>query len=305
MKKITLMAVLFVSGLTLQAQTSFTGNTSGDPVYNTPASERQVVLITHSNTQTINPGDEIACASPTSFRDNSIFRDFDLAVDFGIAGAFEVTSAEIAIGPVTSPAGFPLTVNVYSMTDPFPGSWPGSAVLEGTAGAIITNADAESLLSIPLAATIPAGSRMIYEVMIVDDLTDTNFMRFGANLDGQTGPSWIMADACGAATPMDLAVAFGLPNSFVMNIVGDEVLGVGDNALSKIAVYPNPASDVLNVSVPASLEVKGAILYDVLGKNTGIQLVNGTMNTSSLARGIYMLNVNTSAGTFTKKVVKQ
>jgi hypothetical protein len=70
-------------------------------------------------------------------------------------------------------------------------------------------------------------------------------------------------------------------------------------------VYPNPAREVLNVDIPATVEVNTAVLYDVLGKNTGVRLVNGTMNTSNLARGIYMLNVNTSAGTFTQKVVKQ
>ncbi len=82
-------------------------------------------------------------------------------------------------------------------------------------------------------------------------------------------------------------------------------LSVDDYLLSRVSVYPNPASEVLNISAPSALEIKGAVLYDVLGKDTGVRLVNGTMNTSNLARGIYMLNLNTSAGKFIQKVVKQ
>ncbi len=183
------------------------------------------VIITHSNTQTIEAGAEIACASGTSFRNNSIYRDFDLAGDFGIAGDFNVTTAEIAIGVgVITPGGFPLTVNVYSIaTGTFPG---GALTLQGTTGTTVFESDAETILSLPVAATIPAGESLIYEVVIVDDGTDTNYMRFGANNDGQTGPSYIMAVDCGAATPTDLAT-LGLNNSFVMNIIGDEAGGGG------------------------------------------------------------------------------
>ena len=184
------------------------------------------VSITHSNTQTIEAGAEIACASPTSYRSNSIFRDFDLANDFGIAGDFIVTDAEVAIGVgVITPTGFPLTVNIYSTTT---GTFPsGVLTLQGTATTTIFDTDSETMISLPVAATIPAGESMIYEVMVVDDGTDTNYMRFGANNDGQTGISYIMAADCGAPDPIDMAVAFGLTNSFVMNVIGDEDLGGG------------------------------------------------------------------------------
>jgi hypothetical protein len=186
------------------------------------------VIITHSNTQTIEAGAEIACAGAAAYRDNSIYRDFDLAGEFGIAGDFVVTAAEIAIGAgVITPNGFPLFVNVYSAPV---GSFPDESqlTLQGSADIIVTDADSETMLSLPLSAVIPAGEAMIYEVAIVDDGTETNFMRFGANNDGQTGISWIKADACGAPTPVDLN-DFGLANAFVMNIIGDEDTGGGSD----------------------------------------------------------------------------
>jgi hypothetical protein len=187
----------------------------------------------------------------------------------------------------------------------FPDDWPAMAVLEGTAVYNATNADAETLVNVPVAATVPPNSRLIYEMVLVDDLTGTNFMRFGANLDGQTGPSWIMADACGAPTPMDLAVAFGLPNSFVMNVTGDVVLGTDDNLASQVSIFPNPATTRINIDVPANIEILSVALYDIVGKNTGAILVNGSMDVSNLSRGVYILNVKTDQGTLTQKVIKR
>lgn len=81
-------------------------------------------------------------------------------------------------------------------------------------------------------------------------------------------------------------------------------LGVDDNISSLASVYPNPAKGVLNVDMPSTITVKSSSLYNLLGQDTGVRLVNGTMNVSELARGVYILNVETSAGTLTQKVVK-
>ena len=66
-----------------------------------------------------------------------------------------------------------------------------------------------------------------------------------------------------------------------------------------------PASDVLNVRRPAGLEINSVVIYDVLGKATNAQIVNGQINVSSLSRGVYIISMETSAGTLTEKIVKQ
>ncbi|MFT7628835.1 MAG: hypothetical protein ACI9OS_002501, partial [Ulvibacter sp.] len=82
------------------------------------------------------------------------------------------------------------------------------------------------------------------------------------------------------------------------------VLSVNDNALAQVAIFPNPANDVLNIKVPSTIEVQNAVLFDILGKNTGVRLINGVMNTADLSRGMYILNLKTSVGTLTEKVIK-
>jgi hypothetical protein len=83
----------------------------------------------------------------------------------------------------------------------------------------------------------------------------------------------------------------------------DIVLGTENSELSQVAIFPNPASEVLNIKVPSTIEVTSVTLYDVLGKATNVSLSNGQINVSGLARGIYILNVNTTAGTLTEKVI--
>jgi len=91
---------------------------------------------------------------------------------------------------------------------------------------------------------------------------------------------------------------------FIME--GDcSTLGVDENKLSQISVYPNPVTDVLKIKTPSSVEITSASIYDVLGKNTSVKVLNNEINVSGLSRGIYILNLETSAGKLTRKIVKQ
>ncbi|MBL4664196.1 MAG: T9SS type A sorting domain-containing protein [Flavobacteriaceae bacterium] len=83
------------------------------------------------------------------------------------------------------------------------------------------------------------------------------------------------------------------------------VLGLGDNLADLVNIYPNPATTIINIDVPTSVEILSVTLYDVLGKNTGATLTNGTIDVSNLSRGVYILNVKSTQGTLTQKVIKR
>jgi len=331
MKKITLLLAFFIGSVGLMnAQSSFTGtNTSTQtPVtieslitrlqnignvagnvndYFTPQEQRMLnvhyngiqniapVVITQSNTQTIESGAEIACASATSFRNNNVYRAFDLPGDYGIMNGLEVTAVEFAMGTISTPSGFPITANIYSTT---PGSFPGGTLtLQGTAVHMATNADFETMINLPLSAMIPAGEAMVMELVLVDDGTDTNFMRFGCNNDGETGPSYIMAPDCGANTPTPL-FDLGLSQGFVWNVLGDdepgggadpaEVFGINNSTASLITFDPaDPAAfTTLGASPAAGFENAGAI--DPNDDGTAYVLDNGgAFYSVDLATGAY------------------
>lgn len=231
MKKITLLSILCMF-LTIpivmgQSTLTSTGEQTGATVVNGPAGittmNNGVVtnlapqVITYNTTQNITTGQEIACASTTSFRNNNMFVDFDLDNHFGITSDFDVLSVEFAIGTISTPTSFPITVNVWSSVGNFPG---GVRTLQGTAVYTATNADVASIVSVPLTATIPLGEKMVVELVLIDDGTDTHMMRFGCNSDGFIGESWIQAADCGAPAPTAFA-GLGLTQDLIINVIGD------------------------------------------------------------------------------------
>lgn len=76
---------------------------------------------------------------------------------------------------------------------------------------------------------------------------------------------------------------------------------------SLLEIYPNPASDVVNVSYPGKIE--SIQLHNTNGHMISIDvtsLSNGlfNLNTSTLEKGIYLLTVSTNEGTAVLKLVK-
>lgn len=116
------------------------------------------------------------------------------------------------------------------------------------------------------------------------------------------------ADLFGAGATWWMAVSdlIGEPfPSFAWKMTDEERLSVGDNFAEMVSVYPNPATDVININLPASVEVVSSSLVDILGKTTGVTYQNGQMNIGALAQGVYFLNLETNQGSFTQKIVKQ
>src|SRR5690606_19836622 len=72
-------------------------NMHPDSYYN----NRAPVTITHSVTQNIVAGNSVTCNAGGIPDQNSFFRDFDLAGDFGITDDFDVSSAEFAVEAVS------------------------------------------------------------------------------------------------------------------------------------------------------------------------------------------------------------
>jgi hypothetical protein len=98
----------------------------------------------------------------------------------------------------------------------------------------------------------------------------------------------------------------GFPDAHhFINLIVDSFLAVGDNLADLVSIYPNPATTRLNIDVPANIDILSVDLYDIVGKNTGVVLVNGAIDVSNLARGVYILNVTTDQGTLTQKVIKR
>jgi len=103
--------------------------------------------------------------------------------------------------------------------------------------------------------------------------------------------------------------AVGLFDNIKVSMVAeDSLLGTKDVSFEQanLSVYPNPASDVVNVSVDAL--VSNVAIVDLNGRTVKSVKFDGvstaSVNVSDLASGIYMMTVSSDKGTTTKKIVK-
>lgn len=78
---------------------------------------------------------------------------------------------------------------------------------------------------------------------------------------------------------------------------------------SNFAVYPNPASSVLNITSSANAAINAASITDINGRTVKTVSMNAVseaqINISDLSAGVYFLNVTSDAGTGTTKIVKK
>lgn len=82
----------------------------------------------------------------------------------------------------------------------------------------------------------------------------------------------------------------------------DPLLSIDENALSQISIYPNPAKDFLSIDMPSNIEINKISLFDTLGRKALVTSDNN-INLSDLARGIYILKIETTSGDLSKKIV--
>lgn len=83
-----------------------------------------------------------------------------------------------------------------------------------------------------------------------------------------------------------------------------------DSFLSeKFNIYPNPTTNVVNITNAENMVVEQVTVYDVTGKQLSTQSYNNEtevqLNVENLASGTYMLHVETAQGTAVKKLVKK
>ena len=87
------------------------------------------------------------------------------------------------------------------------------------------------------------------------------------------------------------------------------VLGTEDFFKSNFAVYPNPTTDVLNISSSNNGAINAASITDMNGRTVKTVSMNAVseaqINISDLTAGVYFLNVTSDAGTGTSKIVKK
>lgn len=103
--------------------------------------------------------------------------------------------------------------------------------------------------------------------------------------------------------------AFAQPTGNLIGESGnpDKIAIAKKDAIFAVNVYPNPANDIINLSVPADESSYNAFIFNQLGqvvKSLTTQENLTAVNVADLSQGIYLVKIIRSSGeTFTKKIV--
>lgn len=99
-------------------------------------------------------------------------------------------------------------------------------------------------------------------------------------------------------------------NRFELILNGKATTGINNTiannaANTKLSVYPNPATDVLNISLSNGTAIETVNIYNISGKLVNNTKLNGNqIDISQLNSGVYMVEVLTANGSFKTKFVK-
>lgn len=260
------------------------------------------LMITQSTSQTLVQG-TVACASNTTgfTSENHFIRKFDLANDFQISQAFNVTNIEFGVENAVTGIGTtqPIFIDLYTTT----GSMNFSSM---TLIASLDTAIPDMSLSpwsVPMNVTVPAGSILVVDIGALNGQIDGHTFFVGSNNLGENSPSYIAADSCGIANPTTFAT-INFPNvHLVINVYGDLVTATEEMEQISIQTWPNPVNGQFNMDLPAG-EWNVTIL-DLNGKSVYEATLSGKASTdlSNLSSGMYMFTAENGTRVYREKLM--
>src|SRR5690606_4560231 len=89
-------------------------------------------------------------------------------------------------------------------------------------------------------------------------------------------------------------------NLSAVNTIPAYILSVNEQLATKFNMYPNPATNVVNITNAENMLVNQVTVYDISGKQLSTQTYNNEtevqLNVENLASGTYMLHIQTTEG---------
>lgn len=260
------------------------------------------MMITHSTSQTVGTG-TVACVDQTTgfTAINHYVRIYDLLPEFSINDPFHISSIAFGVENASSGtgAGQPVSVKLYTLTGAIAFA---NMTLLAQKDTIIPDMTA-AFMNVPIIATVGQGQKLVVDVYIPDGQTAGHTFFLGSNNLGQTAPSYLASSDCGVADPVTYASIGHGTVHLIINVYGDVSAGMEDFSANKFEAWPNPANEVVYVSLP-----DGKWHVELIGIN-GQQIMsselsgNASLETNSLPRGMYLLRASNGTSSLQKKVI--
>jgi len=118
-----------------------------------------------------------------------------------------------------------------------------------------------------------------------------------------TVKEWKLNDAVVAGNTTNTYSLSNLSANSTVTVEFRSTVGISEIDQNGVSIYPNPSNGVVNIEMNTTIgrvtviDVKGTVVIEsVLNNNTG------TLNTSTLANGIYFLRIVTPTGVIAKQI---
>ncbi|SMC88693.1 T9SS type A sorting domain-containing protein [Moheibacter sediminis] len=261
----------------------------------------QTTITQNTDTTTILTPHAVTCGVQGSYTGyNVISRAFKLDT-FGITTDFTVTNVGFGFENITGDLPFALILSTSG------GAYPAGALTELMYEPVnISAADSGTILDVELseAVVVPAGSELVMAFEGDGELDLVSWYP-ASNDAGQSGPSYLTAPACGLNTPGTYASIGFADVHVIMTVTGTTDMGVVELNSKALSVYPNPATDVINVSLKNG-EAQSIEITNLAGQNVYSAKAANSVNVSFLPAGVYVVKVKDINGTtHMSKIVKK
>jgi hypothetical protein len=133
--------------------------------------------------------------------------------------------------------------------------------------------------------------------MPIEDANDITFVI--------TEPGSYHVVAAPAICPNSTSSTFGTPIVVAWN--PECALDIENPDADSFTLYPNPASEVLNINLPQNITSLNYAVIDITGKTllNGTANANNPINISGLANGSYIIKLNNDEKQYTKMFIKK
>jgi hypothetical protein len=123
-------------------------------------------------------------------------------------------------------------------------------------------------------------------------------------------PGTLLLDGTYTVT-IDAEDEYGNTSTCSFQLTVDTILGLNENELNAaIVMYPNPANAFVNLRNNSAIALTEATIYDLSGKlvsKVDLSQMSGEqqIDVSSLASGVYMVNISSERATVVKRLIKK
>ena len=244
--------------------------------------------------------------SLTGISASSFYRVYNLNSNENIS-AIEFGAGQL--GFAQGVTNFPITVKLYQSNGAFPGSFNGGLTELASANVNLTINDTMSLVKVPFSTPVSVTTGDIIVAEVSHSLVSGALFVIGTVSGNATGVGYAKMDVCGATAPVDITTipiqGGGSPNGKIVIDLFTGTVSTNDFFKQNFSMYPNPVTDVLNITSINGLNANEIRVMDLTGKVVKVQNNASSVNVADLATGTYLIEITTNEGKGTSKFIKK